>query len=206
MCHLWDLEENLFNLSALQNSLNAEIFYAVKANSNQAIIKLMHSLGAGADVVSIGELKRALNAGVEPHKIIYEGVGKSYEDILFAIEQNIRLINIESLEEINQINSIANSISKKVNVGIRLNPNIDSKTLAQISTGKKTDKFGIAINEFTNIVSSIKQKSNLNLISLSCHIGSQIYNMDVFEKNFLVMKNTIQYFVCIRDFNNNIFQ
>ena len=179
----------------LQNSLNAEIFYAVKANSNQAIIKLMHSLGAGADVVSIGELKRALNAGVEPHKIIYEGVGKSYEDILFAIEQNIRLINIESLEEINQINSIANSISKKVNVGIRLNPNIDSKTLAQISTGKKTDKFGIAINEFTNIVSSIKQKSNLNLISLSCHIGSQIYNMDVFEKNFLVMKNTIHKFL-----------
>ena len=87
----------------LQKVLNAEIFYAVKANSNQAIIKLMHSLGAGADVVSVGELKRALSAGVESQKIIFEGVGKSIEDILFAIEQNIRLIYIESLEELHQI-------------------------------------------------------------------------------------------------------
>ena len=84
---------------------------------------------------------------------------------------------------------IANSINKKVNVGIRLNPNIDSKTLDQISTGKKTDKFGIAIDELVNIVRSIKQTNNLNLIGISCHIGSQIYNMDVFEKTFDVMKN-----------------
>ena len=135
----------------LQKVLNAEIFYAVKANSNQAIIKLMHSLGAGADVVSVGELKRALSAGVESQKIIFEGVGKSIEDILFAIEQNIRLINIESLEELHQISSIATSINKKVNVGIRLNPNIESTTLDQISTGKKTDKFGISI-ELTPIL------------------------------------------------------
>ena len=173
----------------LQNALNAEIFYAVKANSNQAIIKLMHSLGAGADVVSVGELKRALSAGVESQKIIFEGVGKSLEDILFAIEQNIRLINIESLEELHQISSIATSINKKVNVGIRLNPNIESKTLDHISTGKKTDKFGISIDELENIVSSFKQTSSLNLIGISCHIGSQIYNMNVFEKIFNVMKN-----------------
>jgi len=173
----------------LQNALNAEIFYAVKANSNQAIIKFICSLGAGADVVSVGELKRALSAGVESQKIIFEGVGKSLEDILFAIEQNIRLINIESLEELHQINSIATSINKKVNIGIRLNPNIDSKTLDQISTGKKTDKFGIAIDELSNIVASIKQTNSLNLIGISCHIGSQIYNINVFEKIFKVMKN-----------------
>ena len=173
----------------LQNALNAEIFYAVKANSNQAIIKFICSLGAGADVVSVGELKRALSAGVESQKIIFEGVGKSLEDILFAIEQNIRLINIESLEELHQINSIATSINKKVNIGIRLNPNIDSKTLDQISTGKKTDKFGIAIDELSNIVTSIKQTNSLNLIGISCHIGSQIYNINVFEKIFKVMKN-----------------
>ncbi|SVB64527.1 uncharacterized protein METZ01_LOCUS217381, partial [marine metagenome] len=173
----------------LQNALNAEIFYAVKANSNQAIIKFIRSLGAGADVVSVGELKRALSAGVESQKIIFEGVGKSLEDILFAIEQNIRLINIESLEELHQINSIATSINKKVNVGIRLNPNIDSKTLDQISTGKETDKFGIAIDELSNIVTSIKQTNSLNLIGISCHIGSQIYNINVFEKIFKVMKN-----------------
>ena len=175
----------------LQNALNAEIFYSVKANSNQAIIKLIHSLGAGADVVSLGELKRALSAGVESQKIIFEGVGKSLEDILFAIEKNIRLINIESLEELEQISSIASSIKKKVNVGIRLNPNIDSKTLDQISTGKKTDKFGIAIDELANIVRFIKQTSSLNLIGISCHIGSQIYDIDVFEKTFNVMKNAV---------------
>ena len=173
----------------LQEALNAEIFYAVKANSNQAIIKLMRSLGAGADVVSIGELKRSLNAGVESQKIIFEGAGKSIEDILFAIEQNIRLINIESLEELNQISSIANSINKQINIGIRLNPNIDSKTSDQISTGKKTDKFGIDIDELANLVSSIKHTSNLSLKGISCHIGSQIYNMDIFEKIFNVMKN-----------------
>ena len=173
----------------LKNSLNAEIFYAVKANSNQAIIKLMHSLGAGADVVSVGELKRSLSAGVESQKIIFEGVGKSFEDILFAIEQKIRLINIESLEELNQISSIATSINKKVNVGIRLNPNIDSRTSDQISTGKKTDKFGIAIDELATIVNSIKQTSNLNLIGISCHIGSQICSINIFEKIFNVMKN-----------------
>jgi len=173
----------------LQNALNAEIFYSIKANSNQAIIKLMNSLGAGADVVSVGELKRALSVGIESQKIIFEGVGKSLEDILFAIEKNIRLINIESLEELHQISSIATSTNKKVNVGIRLNPNIDSKTLDQISTGKKTDKFGIAIDELANIVNSIKQTSSLNLIGISCHIGSQIYNMDIFEKIFNVMKN-----------------
>ena len=173
----------------LQEALNAEIFYAVKANSNQAIIKLMRSLGAGADVVSIGELKRSLNAGVESQKIIFEGAGKSIEDILFAIEQNIRLINIESLEELNQISSIANSINKQINIGIRLNPNIDSKTSDQISTGKKTDKFGIDIDELANLVSSIKHTSNLSLKGISCHIGSQIYNMDIFEKIFYVMKN-----------------
>jgi len=179
----------------LQSALNAEIFYALKANSNQAIIKLMHSLGAGADVVSVGELKRALSACVEPQKIIFEGVGKSLEDILFAIEQNIRLINIESLEELHQISSVATSINKKVNVGIRLNPNIDSKTLDQISTGKKTDKFGISIDELKNIVNSIKQTSNLNLIGISCHIGSQIYSMSVFEKIFNVMKNAAYRFL-----------
>jgi len=173
----------------LQEALNAEIFYAVKANSNQAIIKLMRSLGAGADVVSIGELKRSLNAGVESQKIIFEGAGKSIEDILFAIEQNIRLINIESLEELNQISSIANSINKQINIGIRLNPNIDSKTSDQISTGKKTDKFGIDIDELANLISSIKHTSNLSLKGISCHIGSQIYNMDIFEKIFNVMKN-----------------
>ena len=99
----------------LVKNLKTEIFYSVKANSNQAIIKLMYSLGAGVDVVSIGELKRVLNAGVAKDKIIFEGVGKSNEDILFAINQNIRLINAESIEELYRINSIALSLNKIIN-------------------------------------------------------------------------------------------
>lgn len=129
----------------LKKSLCENIFFAVKANSNQAILKLINHLGAGADVVSIGELKRSLSAGFAPEKIIFEGVGKSSEDIQFAITANIKLINIESIDELNRINNVAHSMNKIVDVGIRLNPDIDNETIQKISTGKKSDKFGIEI-------------------------------------------------------------
>ena len=121
----------------LKSTLNAEIFYAVKANSNQAIIKLMATLGAGADVVSMGELERAIVAGVNPKKIIFEGIGKTNKDISFAISKNIRLINVESIDELQRINSTAFEQNKIVDIGIRLNPNIDGQTIDKISTGKK---------------------------------------------------------------------
>ena len=113
----------------LKNSLDSEIFYAVKANSNQSIIKLMASLGAGADVVSVGELERAILAGVEPHKIIFEGIGKTKQDIAFAIEKNIRLINIESIDELERVNEVALNQNKKINIGILHIPNKAPATL-----------------------------------------------------------------------------
>ena len=174
----------------LKQTLNSEIFYAVKANSNLAIIKLLSSLGAGADVVSVGELKRALAAGVDPKKIIFEGVGKSYEDILFAIKKNIRLINIESVEEIQMINEIGKSINKIINTGIRLNPNIDGNMLDKISTGKNTDKFGITVKDLNDIVLRIKDLKNIKIVGISCHVGSQIKNLNVFKKIFQFMKKT----------------
>jgi len=183
------------NYVRLKNNLNADIFYAVKANSNQAIIELLKLLGAGVDVVSIGELKRALIAGVDPKKIIFEGVGKSDKDIIFAIEKNIRLINIESINELMLIDSIAKAMNKKVNVGVRINPNIDGKTIDKISTGKKTDKFGISIDNFEDIIDSLKETNNLNLVGISCHVGSQIHNLDVFEKIFKIMKTTTNKFI-----------
>ncbi len=183
------------NYIRLKNNLNADIFYAVKANSNQAIIELLKLLGAGVDVVSIGELKRALIAGVDPKKIIFEGVGKSDKDIIFAIEKNIRLINIESINELMLIDSIAKTMNKKVNVGVRINPNIDGKTIDKISTGKKTDKFGISIDNFEDIIDSLKKTNNLNLVGISCHVGSQIHNLDVFEKIFKIMKTTTNKFI-----------
>ena len=158
--YIYSQEKIKSNYLELSNALGSEIFYAVKANSNQAIIKLINSLGAGTDVVSIGEMKRALSAGVSPKKIIFEGVGKSNSEILFAIQKDIRLINIESVDELNRINQISKSTNKEVRVGIRFNPNIDGEMLNEISTGKKTDKFGVSIDEAPTIIDLIKKNNN----------------------------------------------
>ena len=179
----------------LKNHLNTEIFYAVKANSNQAILKVIKNCGSGADVVSSGELERALNAGFDPGKIIFEGVGKSKEDIQYAISKKIRLINLESLSEMKLINEIGGELKKKIDIGIRLNPNIESKTLDKISTGKKTDKFGIGVNQFFNNIAEIKTYKNINILGISCHIGSQLKDLEVFKSLFLKMKKTADEFL-----------
>ena len=116
------------SVSATNDRWKSHVWGANK-NSNQAIIKLIASLGAGADVVSVGELERAITAGVEPQKIIFEGIGKTKKDIAFAIEKNIRLINIESSDELERVNKVAFNQNKKINIGIRINPNIDGQTL-----------------------------------------------------------------------------
>ena len=175
--------------------LGKNIFFSVKANSNQAILKLMNSLNIGADVVSVGELKRSLSAGFPPSKIIFEGVGKSKEDLNYAIHKNIRLINTESLEEIKLLQKLALEKNKVVNIGVRLNPNIDGGTLSKISTGKKTDKFGIEIDEIENIVNLVSNSSNLNLIGISCHIGSQISNINAYKNTFIEMKKATDKFL-----------
>ena len=179
----------------LESALNTEIFYAVKANSNQAIIKLMTTLGAGADVVSVGELERAIVAGVDPKKIIFEGIGKTNKDISFAISRNIRLINVESIDELQRINSIALKQNKIVDIGLRLNPNIDGQTIDKISTGKKTDKFGIDTEKLANIFQVLEVSKNVSLIGISCHVGSQIFNINVFSEIFKKMKKNAQLFI-----------
>jgi len=179
----------------LKKTLNSEIFYAVKANSNQAIIKLIATLGAGADVVSVGELERAIMAGVHSQKIIFEGIGKSQKDIAFAIEKNIRLINIESLDELKRVNEVALHQNTKVDIGIRLNPNIDGQTLDKISTGKNTDKFGIDTEKLDEIFEALEVAKNSNLIGISCHVGSQIFNINVFSEIFQKMKTNAQIFI-----------
>ncbi len=176
----------------LKDSLNAKIFFSVKANSNQAIISLMRSLGAGADVVSAGELERALRAGISPDKIIFEGVGKSLNDIEYAVHNNIRQINIESMEELNMINAIGQTLNKKIIIGIRLNPDIDSQTHCKISTGRRTDKFGIAFDLLPDLCSEIKKLEQIKLNGISCHIGSQIHNIKVFERVFDKMKKATE--------------
>ena len=164
----------------IKESLKAEIFYSVKANSNQAILSLMKSLGAGVDVVSIGELKRALLADIEPNKIIFEGVGKSISDGEYAIHKKIKQINVESIEELIMIGNLGKSLEKKIGIGVRLNPDIDGHTLDKISTGRKTDKFCIPFDLLSEVCLQINKQDYLKLIGISCHIGSQINELAVF--------------------------
>ena len=172
----------------LKSSLNSEIFFSIKANSNLAILTLIKSLGSGADVVSNGELLRALSAGFPVSKIIYEGVGKTKSDLKFAIKKNIRQINVESIEELRLINSLGQFMKKKVKIGIRINPNIDGNTIDKISTGRKTDKFGISFNKLNKISLELKKLKYVNLKGISCHVGSQIYDTKIFNKVFIKMK------------------
>ena len=168
------------------------ICYAVKANPNIAILKILSNLGAGAEVVSAGELRRALKAGVKAKKIVFSGVGKSYSEIKFAIEKNILQINIESIEELELITKIAKKLRKKVQIGIRINPNIDAKTHTKISTGREEDKFGLNIETAKKIFLNYKSNPNLDVVGLSVHIGSQIMSLNPFKKVFLKIKALIK--------------
>jgi len=176
------LKENINNFKKSFRSFSPLICFAVKSNTNVNIIREIKKLGLGADVVSIGELMMALKAGVNPNKIVFSGVGKTTGEISFAIDKKILLINAESLSEIKEINKIAKSKNKKIQIGVRLNPNTDAKTLSQISTGKKENKFGVNKNTFYEIINYCKNSKNIDLKCLSVHIGSQILDHKPYEK------------------------
>ncbi len=182
------------NYIKLTNILKKNIYYSVKANSNQAIISLFSKLGSGIDVVSGEELQRALKAKVNPNKIIFEGVGKSKDDLRLAIKKNIRQINIESVGEIEIINKLAKSLKRKINVGVRINPNIDGKTKKKISTGLDHNKFGINLKDLKKTIDKIKSSSNINFVGISCHIGSQIFSLSVYKRLFLKMIELEKFF------------
>ena len=182
------------NYKKLTNILKKNIYYSVKANSNQAIISLFSKLGSGMDVVSGEELQRALKAKVNPNKIIFEGVGKSIDDLRLAIKKNIRQINIESVDEIKIINQLAKFLKRKINIGIRINPNIDGKTNKKISTGLDHNKFGINLKDLKKTIDKIKSSSNINFVGISCHIGSQIFSLSVYKRLFLKMIELEKFF------------
>ena len=154
----------------------------MKSNTNVNIIREIKKFGLGADVVSVGELMMALKAGINPNKIVFSGVGKKTSEIRFAIDKKILLINAESLSEIKEINRIAKSKNKRIKIGVRLNPNTDAKTLSQISTGKKENKFGVNKNTFYEIINYCNNSKNIDLKCLSVHIGSQILDHRPYEK------------------------
>ena len=168
------IKENILNLKTNFKKINPLICYAVKANANLTILKEIKNQNLGADVVSAGELMKALRAGINPKKIVFSGVGKTTPEIEYAVHENILLINAESKSEILEIEKIAKRKKKIVDVGLRLNPNTDAKTLSQISTGKKENKFGVNQKNFVELVRYLKQSKYLSLKCLSVHIGSQI--------------------------------
>ena len=185
------LRENVKNFKKNFSSFSPIICFAVKSNTNVNLIREIKNFGLGADVVSIGELMMALKAGINPKKIVFSGVGKTTKEISLAIDKKILLINAESKSEILEINRIAKLKRKKVQIGIRLNPNTDAKTLSQISTGKKENKFGVNSNTFIKLVNYCKDSKNIDLKCLSVHIGSQILNYRPYEKMLKVVSKVI---------------
>jgi len=186
------LKENITNFKKNFKSFSPLICFAIKSNTNVNLIREIRKLGLGADVVSMGELMMAIKAGIDPKKIVFSGVGKTSHEISYAIDKKILLINAESKSEIIEIERIAKTKKKIINIGIRLNPNTDAKTLKQISTGKKENKFGVDEKMFFGLVKYLNISKNLNLKCLSVHIGSQILDHKPYEKMLNVVDKIIK--------------
>lgn len=167
------------------------ICYAVKANSNQAILRTFFNLGAGADVVSGGEMRRALQAGCEPEKIVFSGVGKTSEEIHFALQQNILQFNVECEQELRNIQRVAKFLDIKANIAIRVNPDVDAKTHPNIATGLATDKFGVDFTKALDLYRQAATLSHLQIVGLHCHIGSQILDLAPYREAFAKIRKLI---------------
>ena len=200
-CYSYDqLKENIKKFKNSFNSFSPLICFAIKSNTNINLVREIRKFGLGADVVSMGELMTALKAGINPKKIVFSGVGKTSEEIKYAIDKKILLINAESKSEIEEIERIAKSGKKVVDIGIRLNPNTDAKTIKQISTGKKENKFGVDEKSFFDLVNFSKVSKNINLKCLSVHIGSQILDHKPYEKMLKVLDRVIKKSNCTFEF------
>lgn len=174
------LEDNLqAYLTGIANT-QCRICYAVKANSNIAILNIFAKKNIGFDIVSVGELERVLAAGGDPKKIIFSGVGKRTDEIIRAIRVGIGCFDIESVAELERINQIVMQEKISVNIALRINPNIDAKTHPYISTGLKENKFGLDLTEIDNICNKIKDMPYIKLTGLACHIGSQLTQLEPF--------------------------
>ncbi|MGI9312735.1 MAG: diaminopimelate decarboxylase [Alphaproteobacteria bacterium] len=172
--------------------MDIKIFYAMKANSNLSIIKLLLNKGSGIDVVSGGEIERAIRAGAKGKDIIYSGIGKTDEELNYAIESKVHCINVESQSELIRINDISKSLGVKQNIAIRINPDVDAKTHIKITTGKAENKFGIEYDYTESIYKIAADLKNINIAGISVHIGSQITSLKPFKKAYTIMYDIIK--------------
>ena len=180
-------------LAEALSSSKVSIYFAVKANSNLSIIKTLAKEGAGADVVSLGEFKKCLMAGVDPKKIVFSGVGKTTEEIAEALNKDIFQINVESEAELININAIAKSQGKVAMIGLRVNPDVDAKTHEKITTGKKENKFGIDLKDAPIFFSKASTLSNVSMKSLAVHIGSQLLELSPYKAAYKKIAGMTRY-------------
>jgi diaminopimelate decarboxylase len=172
--------------------VDALVCYAMKANSNQAVIATLAKLGAGADVVSGGELLRARAAGVPPHKIMFSGVGKTARELALAVDEGILCVNVESEAELDLLAAIAAAKGRSIDISIRVNPDIDPKTHAKISTGKAENKFGIPISRARDVYARAAKLKGVRIAGVDMHIGSQIVALDPFGDAFALLADFVR--------------
>ena len=183
--YYYDLDILLKTLERLIIEANSKIFkvhYAVKANTNSKLLNCIRSYGLGIDAVSGNEIKKVIEEGFDNEDIVFAGVGKTDKEIEYAINSKISCFNCESIQEIQVINDISKKSSVKSNIALRLNPNIESKTHKNITTGTKKNKFGIDIDDVDDILTLLKSLDYTNLVGIHFHLGSQITNFKVFDE------------------------
>ena len=173
------------------SDIDAKVCYAMKANSNQAVLTTLAKLGCGADVVSQGELQRAIAAGISPEKIMFSGVGKTGQEMRAALEAGIFCFNVESVPELHQLSAVATEMGKVAPVSLRINPDVDAETHAKISTGKAGDKFGIPREDAIEAYALAASLPGLKVSGIDMHIGSQIEKLEPFDKAFARLKELI---------------
>ena len=172
--------------------VDALICYAMKANSNQAVIKTLAKLGAGADVVSEGELRRARAAGITPDKIMFSGIGKTERELALAVDQDILCVNVESEPELELLSAIAAAKGRTARISIRVNPDIDARTHAKIATGKAENKFGIPISRARDVYARAAKLPGLVVTGVDMHIGSQIVELAPFDDAFALLSDFVR--------------
>ena len=177
--------------ASAMKGLNASVCYAMKANSNLAVVKLFGELGAGADIVSVGEMRRALMAGIAPERIVYSGVGKKPSELMAALEAGVGQINVESSSELETLNAVAGQLGVKAEITIRVNPDIDAGTHEKITTGRKENKFGIDIDLAREAYALAGRLPNLKVVGVAMHIGSQLTTLDPYRDAIAKVRSLI---------------
>lgn len=193
--YVYDFDHITGQYNELKSAFKARkslLAYAVKANSNLSVIKHLADLGAGADCVSIGEVKRALKVGIVPYKIIFSGVGKIDEEIKEALELGILMINVESAAELDRVEAIAKELGKVARISIRVNPNIDPQTHPYISTGLHENKFGVDIDTAKRMYIQCKNSENLDPNGIHCHIGSQLTELQPIKESVKIVADLVR--------------